>query len=268
MRTATGLALTALILFCAAQALGDVTEEWARTHQGPGGGHDWSRAIAMDDSGCVCVTGKSRDLGINDDLIVIGCSQDNPVEKHFCASDTEAGSVLLERSIPSLAGIEGLNVYRATSPSGPFARVNDGPLDPASVGEFEDATVRPGTTFWYELRAVLAGCIEDVVEPGLECVTTSGTLALNLYPPRPDPSSGGTTLWFDTPNDTCLLSLAVYNVRGELVKTLVNGRADRGRHEKRWDGTDEAGHAVSAGAYFVRLETGEDARTGKVLVIR
>ncbi len=47
--------------------------------------------------------------------------------------------------------------------------------------------------------------------------------------------------------------LAVVDARGRLVKTLVSGECEAGRHEVRWDGTDTAGHAVASGVYYYRL---------------
>ena len=176
--------------------------------------------------------------------------------------------MLLEWSIPALAEIEAFNIYRSTSSDGPFARVNGHPLDPESTGAFEDTTVWPETTFWYELRVVSADGSEDVVEPGIARVTTGGRLALRVHPPRPNPSNTGATLWFDVPHEAYLVKLCVYNVRGELVKTLVDGRIGRGRHQRQWNGTDESGRAVSAGAYFVKLEAAGESVTSKITVIR
>jgi hypothetical protein len=52
--------------------------------------------------------------------------------------------------------------------------------------------------------------------------------------------------------------LCVYDVAGRLVRTLVAGEEiAAGRHEKTWDGRDEAGRGVSSGVYFCRLEAGE-----------
>jgi hypothetical protein len=244
------------------------SEDWVAMYGGAAGEGDVGWGIVAGDDGSVYVAGKSREAAINDDMVVIKYVQDTPVEGHFRASTTEAGGVLLEWSIPALAGVRELNVYRATLPDGPFARVNDEPLGPVSPGRFEDTTVWPETTFWYELRAVLVGGAEDVVEPGLARVTTGGRLSLALSPPHPNPSGGIAAFSFDVPNGASPVKLAVYNVRGERVKTLVDGLIGRGRHERHWDGTDEAGRAVAAGAYFVRLENAGAAKTQKLVLVR
>jgi flagellar hook assembly protein FlgD len=48
--------------------------------------------------------------------------------------------------------------------------------------------------------------------------------------------------------------LAIYGLQGEVVRTLADGQGAAGPNHVAWDGRDEAGHAVAAGAYFVRLE--------------
>ena len=52
------------------------------------------------------------------------------------------------------------------------------------------------------------------------------------------------------------VSLRVYNLRGQLVRTLVDEVLEAGPHTGiRWNGTDESGRAVTSGTYFYRLET-------------
>ena len=62
--------------------------------------------------------------------------------------------------------------------------------------------------------------------------------------------------------------LAVYDVNGALVKTLVAGAVPGGRHEVRWDGMNERGESVSSGIYFVRLDAGKVEATRKMLLLR
>ena len=63
------------------------------------------------------------------------------------------------------------------------------------------------------------------------------------------------------------VTLSVYNVRGQLVRTVFRGRLARGRHVLTWDGRDERGLRASSGAYFIRLETSARTATQKILVL-
>ena len=62
--------------------------------------------------------------------------------------------------------------------------------------------------------------------------------------------------------------LAVYNVRGQLVSTLIDGPMERGRYPVAWEGTYPAGGRLAAGVCFIRLEVGGAHATEKVLLVR
>lgn len=91
------------------------------------------------------------------------------------------------------------------------------------------------------------------VNNALAGVDDGGALAFALAAPKPNPAHGATALQYSLPQ-TGTVRLAVYGLRGELVRTLVNGALEAGRHTVTWDGRDERGHVSASGAYFVRLE--------------
>jgi hypothetical protein len=64
------------------------------------------------------------------------------------------------------------------------------------------------------------------------------------------------------------VSLRVFDVRGALVRTLVEEPQAAGRYEVTWPGLDDRGRRVSAGSYFFQLRTDGAAKSGKLLVIR
>ncbi len=184
-----------------------------------------------------------------------------PVEGAVFAVLSDAGTPLVRWTVGSLGGMTGFNVYRAVAEEGPFALVTEAPLAPESPNSFEDTTTWPQTTFWYEVRAVFADGTEDVVAGSPARVTTEGTLALRLFPLRPNPTSGSASVSFDIPDHVGPAHLLIYNVRGQLVKTVVDGPVDRGRHERTWDGSDDRGVPVASGVYFARLQV--DDRVGR-----
>jgi flagellar hook assembly protein FlgD len=61
--------------------------------------------------------------------------------------------------------------------------------------------------------------------------------------------------------------LAVYDVRGRLVRTLHDGPAAAGEHVYTWDGADEGGLRLAPGVYFTRLGTGSEAFSRKVVLL-
>ena len=87
-----------------------------------------------------------------------------------------------------------------------------------------------------------------------------------LHPGYPNPFAGRTTFRYELPRATPV-RLVVYNVLGAEVAHLHAGDVPAGRHEAVWDGRSDGGAHVSAGVYFVRLETGSAMRTQKVVVL-
>lgn len=68
------------------------------------------------------------------------------------------------------------------------------------------------------------------------------------------------------------VDLAVFDVQGRRVATLVREELEPGGHSQRWDGTDQSGRPVASGIYFVRLRvsgaSGSVDHSGKVTVLR
>lgn len=64
------------------------------------------------------------------------------------------------------------------------------------------------------------------------------------------------------------ISILVYNIRGELVKTLVHGYQNTGRHEVIWNGTNDAGKLVSSGIYIYTLQSQTQSISKQMLFLK
>ena len=64
------------------------------------------------------------------------------------------------------------------------------------------------------------------------------------------------------------VEIAVYNVVGQRVRTLVNGRQKAGYRAIEWDGRNDAGRRVSPGVYFVKMTAGKFNATRKLTLLR
>jgi flagellar hook assembly protein FlgD len=64
------------------------------------------------------------------------------------------------------------------------------------------------------------------------------------------------------------ISLKIYNIRGQLVKTLFEGKLSEGRYEVTWDGKDESGATVASGVYLYRLKTAQGVITRKMILLK
>lgn len=84
----------------------------------------------------------------------------------------------------------------------------------------------------------------------------------------PNPFNPVTTIRFGLPAQG-RVTLAVFNILGERVQTLVDDEAkDAGNHASVWDGRDLHGRLVASGVYFVRMRAGQFAKTQKMLLVQ
>jgi len=76
-----------------------------------------------------------------------------------------------------------------------------------------------------------------------------------------------TMIRFDIPR-RCRVTLSIYNVRGERVKTLVNEVMEPGSKVVYWDGKNEEGEPMGSGVYFYRLVADGFVKSKKMILIR
>jgi hypothetical protein len=180
----------------------------------------------------------------------------------FDATAVERGVELLW-IIASSDGLEGFNVYRSGDLDASFVRLNDDGLLPAGETSYLDGTVEPGRTYEYRIGAVdrdgeFLSMVQSVTTPHRD---------VELYQNRPNPFNPSTRIDFYLPS-RAQVTLSVYDVRGKLVRTLVDQPSQFGHHSIVWNGTDNGGGSVSSGIYFYRLQTDNKVITKKLVVVK
>ncbi len=88
-----------------------------------------------------------------------------------------------------------------------------------------------------------------------------------LFQAYPNPFNPETQIRFELEKPASI-SLAIYNLRGQRISTLLNGPQTPGTHSATWDGKDANGSQVSSGVYFYRLETGGRSLSKRVVLMR
>ncbi len=83
----------------------------------------------------------------------------------------------------------------------------------------------------------------------------------------PNPFNPSTQITFTIPKTT-LAQLNVYNVRGELVRNLLNEQTANGMHTLTWDGRNSNGQNVPSGVYVYELTTDEFSQMRKMALMR
>jgi hypothetical protein len=88
-----------------------------------------------------------------------------------------------------------------------------------------------------------------------------------LHQNVPNPWRGATDIRYELARPA-MVSIKVYNPRGQVVKVLESGAMEAGQHSVRWGGRNTAGERVSSGVYFYKIEAGPFTATRKMLVLR
>ncbi|MCK4979671.1 MAG: T9SS type A sorting domain-containing protein, partial [Candidatus Delongbacteria bacterium] len=83
----------------------------------------------------------------------------------------------------------------------------------------------------------------------------------------PNPFNPFTKIEYDIPK-TGKVTVNVYNIRGQYVKTLISEIQEPGSYLTYWDGTDNYNRKVSSGVYFYQLESKSSTKTKKMIMIK
>ena len=88
-----------------------------------------------------------------------------------------------------------------------------------------------------------------------------------LYPNAPNPFNPDTKISFDLPHEGHVV-LALYDLLGNRVSTLIDSRIAAGCHTITWNSTNHSGRPVASGVYLVILQSEYDIATQKMTLIR
>jgi putative hemolysin len=92
--------------------------------------------------------------------------------------------------------------------------------------------------------------------------------SLALSPNAPNPFGPTTLIRYELPA-AMPVNLTIHSASGRVVRTLVAGESRAGGpHAVRWDGRDDGGRKVAAGAYFYRLDAGGETLTAKMILLK
>ncbi|MFB0516612.1 MAG: T9SS type A sorting domain-containing protein [Candidatus Neomarinimicrobiota bacterium] len=88
-----------------------------------------------------------------------------------------------------------------------------------------------------------------------------------LQPNYPNPFNPTTIIGFEVAT-TAKVNIAVYNILGQRVMTLIDRVVAPGHYSVFWNGMDESGSTVASGVYFVRMHSEEFSQVHKMTLLR
>jgi TolB protein len=124
-------------------------------------------------------------------------------------------------------------------------------------------TTPPGLNLfanWGELRVKAENAARSLAR-------SSGAGGLSLRLASSSPARGAMSFRFALPADGAV-RLAIYDIQGRRVATVLDQTLAAGSRTARWDGRDIRGKLVASGAYFAKLEAAGEVQMQKLLVAR
>lgn len=112
------------------------------------------------------------------------------------------------------------------------------------------------------------GSAPSPVAPAPTPVTVDLPKVYALSPNYPNPFNPTTTIRYEVPPPGGLVKIAIYDVRGQLVRTLVNAKQVPGYYSEVWDGTSVQGGSVSSGIYFLQMRAGAFVKSHKLVLLK
>jgi hypothetical protein len=132
-------------------------------------------------------------------------------------------------------------------------------LTGAPNGFYDLVVYNPG-----DASAALAGVFEVT---GAPTGVGDGPREFALRPNYPNPFNPATTIRYDLAA-RARVELRVYDVRGALVRTLVDEERAAGGYSIEWDGRDDRGVSVSSGVYFYKITAGSFSDVRKMTLVK
>ena len=191
---------------------------------------------------------------------------------------TTASVAVSEKYEGVLATANGAAVKTAKDQYGEWHISNGGPADTCEVGDYGVYAYIPVVSDAVNVTGVVDYVFSqykieprndaDICYPAKAGTPDGATTPVKvMLAVRPNPMLDGGEVRFALPV-TGNVALKVYNVKGELVRTLIEGSSPAGEYKIDWNGANSRGNRVTSGIYFLRLETRGGSAVSKVVVSR
>ena len=219
----------------------------------------------------------NSDGAIRDRSVTFTAQWDVPVAAElssFTAELTVFDEVLLQWAVVSQSNNLGWEIFRSADRIH-FEQVGDlvlgdGTVDGFKIFRFTDEAPPQADALYYFLKQVdLDGTsartdiIEIVLAPEVVQLPTINSLWQNF----PNPFNPRTTISFDL-QEQAAVTLTVYDITGQIIRTLVESRVmSPGHHKNVWDGLDNSGAKVGNGVYFYQLQAGDFSLMKKMTLL-
>ncbi len=262
----------------------DGIQEWVQRYNGPTNGEDGAYALAVDFQGNVYVTGYSYNSSTGKDFITIKYSNDGILQwvQRYDGSGNEDESYDIKLDNAGNVYVAGTSYGLGTNFDYVTIKYSSDGVQQwlhrfNGSGNFDDKAVSLGidgmNNIYVTGKSYGFGSSYDYLTikytqgSGIE-QTNNGLYAQNNYlKAYPNPFRNQISIIY-TLHQTENVILRIYDVTGQLIKTLVNEKQVPGKYQIHWNGTNEQNQKVSPGIYFYLWQTKNNLECKKILMIK
>jgi hypothetical protein len=177
-----------------------------------------------------------------------------------------ARGIRINWSLTEMDGGVRFLILRALSPKWRFVELEGVAIEKNGLSFVcTDDSCLPGEAYKYRVDYEVEGTARRILFE--TDAITMPALPVTLCQNHPNPFNPRTTIRFYLP-EAQEIFLDVYDVRGERVARLAEGKREKGYHEVIWDGRNASGTTCSSGVYFSRLEAGKSTVSRKMVIVR
>jgi len=184
----------------------------------------------------------------------------------FKASEFE-GKVILSWETASEENNIGYVILRSDSKNGDFIVLTENYIknNEDKTYKFIDENIESNKKYYYRLESIDMNGMYSILET--ISITIKSPKNYALYQNYPNPFNPTTNIKFDLPREENV-TLKVYNILGQEVKTLVDRKMESGFHSVKWDGTNNFGIKVSSGVYIYQIRGGKFVQAKRMLFLK
>ncbi|MBM2816128.1 MAG: hypothetical protein HW421_2890 [Ignavibacteria bacterium] len=163
------------------------------------------------------------------------------------------------------------NVYRSMSTLGPFIKVNK---DPIFTTSYNDSTLNEGNVYYMvrtvqpqkSVTGVYKNLSRGIIKSGLITSVDNPADIVSSLSCSPNPAVSQLNISLNLSNSE-FVSLSIFDIRGNLIKTLESRWLASGGSNLSWNLCNDAGSRVAPGVYYVRAIAGNFAQNTKIVVL-
>ena len=189
------------------------------------------------------------------------------------AAASQESGVIISWQTQSETGCAGFHVWRSLEETQGYERITtviipgQGNTSTAHDYSYTDPNVEDDVLYWYQVEEISMTGESAFYGPisvmGIDPLPDDFTLSQNY----PNPFNSETWFEYQLPED-CEVRIAVFDLLGKSVQTLLHEKQSQGYYTRQWDGKTDTGKPVPSGIYLLYLKTEQFTQLRRMTVLR